>query len=183
MPRAPEIDGLVEGRWGLERARKIARQMEGDRRAVRALVEAMFGEDPELLKRAADVARRITERDAEPLERYADELAGLLAEVPIEESRTRWHLGLVVARVAHTREQRLRAARLMQLLMDEESNVVRCSAVEGIGQLAAVEPSLRAVAEEIITQSLREGTCAMKVRARHAKRRLEKTSGKGRSAA
>jgi len=71
----------------------------------------------------------------------------------------------------------------MQLLMEEESNVVRCSAVEGIGQLAAAEPSLRGVAEEIIAQSLREGTCAMKVRARHAKRRLEKMSGKGRSVA
>jgi hypothetical protein len=160
----------------------VARQIEGDRGAVKALVQALFG-NAELRKRASDVARRITERDAEPLKRYADELAGLLAEVPVEESRTRWHLGLVVARVAHTREQRLRTARLMQLLMEEESNVVRCSAVEGIGQLAAGEPSLRGVAEEMIARSMREGTCAMKARARHAKRRLEKTSGKGRPAA
>jgi hypothetical protein len=183
MSQALDIDRLIEGRWGLERARQAARQIESDRRAVKVLVEAMFGEDPELRKRAADVARRITQRDAEPLQRYADELAGLLAEVPIEESRTRWHLGLVVAHVAHTREQRLRAARLMQLLMEEESNVARCSAVEGIGQLAAVEPSLRGVAEEIIARSLREGTCAMKVSPHHAKRRLEKISAKGRSVA
>jgi hypothetical protein len=138
------------------------------------LVEAMFGEAPEVRKRAADVARRITDGGPEPLERYADELAGLLAEISAEESRTRWHLGLVVARVAHTREQRLRAARLMQLLIEEESNVARCSAVEGIALLASVEVSLRPVAEEIIARALRDGTCAMKVRARHAKRRLEK---------
>jgi hypothetical protein len=134
----------------------------------------MFGEDVEVRKRAADVARRITQSDAAPLERYADEFAGLLAEVPVEESRTRWHLGLVVARVAHTREQRLRAARLMELLMEEESNVARCAAVEGIGVLAAVETSLRGIAEEMIERSLREGTLAMKCRAREAKRRLEK---------
>ena len=54
--------------------------MEGDQRAVKALVEAMFGEDPELRKRAADVVRRITEHNPEPLKPYADELAGLLAE-------------------------------------------------------------------------------------------------------
>ncbi len=157
----------------------MAREIEGDRRAVKALVESMFGEDPEIRKRAADVARRIAKRDSGPLERYADELAGLLAEISVEESRTRWHLGLVVARVAHTREQRLRAARLMQLLIEEESNVARCSAVEGIGMLASEEVSLRPVAEEMITRALREGTCAMKVRARYAKKRLEKA---GRSA-
>jgi hypothetical protein len=134
----------------------------------------MFGDEPELRKRATDVARRITEEDAGPLKRHADELTGLLAEISVEESRTRWHLGLVVARVAHTREQRLRAARLMELLMEEESNVVRCSAVEGIGLLASEEGSLREVAEEMISRALRDGTCAMKARARHAKRRLER---------
>ncbi|HEX7158568.1 MAG TPA: hypothetical protein VF214_06125, partial [Edaphobacter sp.] len=160
-----------------------AREVVASHGGVKALVTAMFEDEPELRKRASDVARRITEHDAEPLEQYADELAGLLAEVPVEESRTRWHLGLVVARVAHTREQRLRAARLMQLLIEEESNVVRCSAVEGIGLLAVGEPSLRGVAEEMITRSRREGTCAMKVRARHARRRLEKASGKRRPVA
>jgi hypothetical protein len=165
---------IRRGVWGLARARETARGIEGDRRAVRALVEVMFEDEPELRKRAADVARRITEKDAGPLERYADELAGLLAEVPVEESRTRWHLGLVVARVAHTREQRLRAARLMELLAEDESNVARCSAVEGIGLLAVGEVSLREVAEEMIERALREGTLAMKCRAREAKRRLEK---------
>ncbi len=165
---------LGEGRWDLARAREAAREIEADRHAVKALVEAMFGDDAEMRKRASDVARRITERDAASLQRYADELAGLLAEVPLEESRTRWHLGLVVARTAHTREQRLRAARLIELLMEDESNVARCSAVEGIGLLAIGEASLRGVAEEMIERALREGTKAMKCRAREAKRRLEK---------
>lgn len=169
---------LREGRWGLARARYVARKVEADRRAVRALVETLFGADAEARKRAADVARRITERDAGPMERYADELAGLLAELPSEESRTRWHLGLVVARVAHTREQRLRAGRLMELLMEDESNVARCSAVEGIGLLAMGEGSLREVAEEMIAKALQEGTPAMKCRAREAKRRMEKADRK-----
>jgi hypothetical protein len=165
------LDG---GRWGLARARQTARDVEGDRRSVKALVATMFGDEAEIRKRAADVARRIVERDAAPLKRYADELAGLLAEVSMEESRTRWHLGLVVAKIAHTREQRLRAARLMELLMEDESNVARCSAVEGIGLLAIEEASLRDVAEEMIERALHEGTLAMKCRARKAKRRMER---------
>jgi hypothetical protein len=62
----------------------------------------------------------------------------------------------------------------MELLMEDESNVARCSAVEGIGLLAMGEASLRGVAEEMIERSLREGTKAMKCRAREAKRRLER---------
>jgi hypothetical protein len=165
---------LRGARWGLARARSLAEEICEDKAAVRALVRELFGEDVEIRKRAADVARRITEVNAAPLEFYADELTGLLAEIPVEESRTRWHLGLVVARVAHTREQRLRAARLMELLMEEESNVARCSAVEGIGLLASEEPSLRGVAADMIARALREGTLAMKNRAKHAKNRLEK---------
>ena len=161
---------LNGGSWGLARAREIARAIEADRPAVKALVQSLFGDDVEIRKRAADVVRRIAERDVTPLERYADELAGLLAEVSVEESRTRWHLGLVVAKVAHTREQRLRAARLMELLMEDQSNVARCSAVEGIGLLSIKETSLREIAEEMIERALREGTLAMKCRAREAKR-------------
>jgi len=154
-------------RWGLSQARVIAGEVGENKAAVGALVRELFGEDIEVRKRAADVARRITEKDGRLLERYADELAGLLETLPVEESRTRWHLGLVVPRVAHTRMQRLRAARTMWLLTEDESNVVRCSAVEGLGLLALQEASLRDEAEEMIERYLREGTTkAMKSRAR-----------------
>ena len=157
---------LRGARWGLPLARSIAEEIGGDKNAVRALVRELFGQDVEVRKRAADVARRITERDGRLLEPYADELTGLLETVPVEESRTRWHLGLVVPRVAHTRVQRLRAARAMSLLAADESNVVRYSAVEGLGLLAVQEASLRDEAEEMIERYLREGTLAMKNRAR-----------------
>jgi hypothetical protein len=62
--------------------------------------------------------------------------------------------------------QRLRAARTMSLLAGDESNVVRCSAVEGLGLLALQEASLRDEAEEMIERFLHEGTKAMKCRAR-----------------
>jgi hypothetical protein len=152
--------------WGLALARRIAGEVGESKAAVRALVRELFGDDAEVRKRAADVARRVTERDGRLLEPYADELAGLLEIMPAEESRTRWHLGLVVPRVAHTRMQRLRAARTMSLLAEDESNVVRCSAVEGLGLLALQEASLRDEAEEMVARFLREGTLAMKNRAR-----------------
>jgi len=146
-------------------------------------VRELFGDEVEVRKRAADVARRITERDAGPLERYADELAGLLESLPPDrESRTRWsrmrwHLGLVVPRVANTRERRMRAARVMSLLAEDESNAVRCSAVEGLGTLALKEPSLRDEAEAMADQYLWDGTKAMKSRARAVRKMLGKKYG------
>ena len=163
--------GLRSSAWGLGRARAIAAEIGGDKAGVRALVRELFGDDAEVRKRAADVARRITDKDGRLLEGYADELAGLLETMPPEESRTRWHLGLVVPRVAHTQAQRLRAARTMWLLTEDESNAVRCSAVEGLGLLALREPSLRDEAEEMVERYLREGaTKAMKCRARGIQR-------------
>ena len=162
-------------RWGLALARSIAAEIVESKAGVNALVHELFGEDIEVRKRAADVARRITELDGTLLEPYADELAGLLETLPPEESRTRWHLGLVVPRVAHTRMQRLRAARTMSLLAEDESNVVRCSAVEGLGLLALQEPSLRDEAEEMIERYLREGTKAMKSRSRAVQRMWAKS--------
>src|ERR1700722_692963 len=161
-------------RGGLPLARTIAEEIAGDKAAIRTLVRKLLGEDVEVRKRAADVARRVSERDVRLLEPYADELAGLLETLPASESRTRWHLGLVVPRVAHTRMQRLRAARTMSLLAGDESNVVRCSAVEGLGLLALQEASLRDEAEEMIERFLREGTKAMKCRARYVERKLMK---------
>jgi hypothetical protein len=168
---------LRRGRWDLGRAREMARSVEGSVGGVRELVKVLFGVDVELRKRAADVARRLTERDPAPLARYADELAGLLAELPVEESRTRWHVGLVVPRVARTREQRLRAAGLMGLLEQDESNVVRCSAVEGMGELAVAEESLRDEAEEMVERFLRGATLAMRSRAKAVRKMLAKRYG------
>jgi hypothetical protein len=161
---------LRGAKWSLSLAQAIAAESGGDKVAVRALVRELFGEDVDVRKRAADVARRMTEADGSLLERYADELAGLLETLPVEESRTRWHLGLVVPRVACTCAQRLRAARTMSLLAEDGSNVVRCSAVEGMGLLALQEPSLRDEAEEMVERYLREGTVAMKSRARGVQR-------------
>jgi HEAT repeat protein len=166
---------LRSSAWGLGRARTIAEEIGGDKAGVRALVRELFGENVEVRKRAADVARRITDRDGGLLESYADELAGLLETLPVEEARTRWHLGLVVPRVAHTRMQRLRAARTMGLLTQDESNVVRCSAVEGLGLLAMREASLRDEAEEMVARYLQEGTLAMKNRARTVMRMWAKS--------
>jgi len=61
----------------------------------------------------------------------------------------------------------------MELLAQNESNVVRCSAVEGLTLLACDEPELRHSAEGTVMRALREGTPAERCRARQGRRRMD----------
>ena len=175
----PVREMLAQGTWGLARARAVAAEIGGSARELKALVGVLFGEDVEIAEAGGGYGAADYGSGSGAAERYADELAGLLEGLPVEESRTRWHLGLVVPRVANTRERRIRAARVMSLLDEDESNVVRCSAVEGLGSLALNEASLRDEADAMVERFLWDGTTkAMKSRARAAKRRLEKVGRK-----
>ncbi|HEY3988617.1 MAG TPA: hypothetical protein VGM02_04905 [Acidobacteriaceae bacterium] len=165
--------------WGLDVARTQARRLlaqKDQHRTARYLVAAMATNDPEQRVRAADVARRITERDTDFLAPHASELASILADTPLSESRARWHLGLVVARSARTPQQIRFAAEILWQLAEDKGNVVRCSAVEGLGLLARRDPSLRNMVEPFLHQALATGTCAMQVRARDALARFESPS-------
>jgi hypothetical protein len=166
------LDLLKANCWGLHAARALAHHLlaqKDRRRTARQLVSALITNNPEQRVRAADVARRITEKDIEFLAPHAAALASILAETPIRESRARWHLGIVVARSARTPQQSRLAAEILWQLSEDKSNVVRCSAVEGLGLLARRDRSLRSTVEPYLHQTLVTGTppCAS-ARATHS---------------
>jgi hypothetical protein len=167
--------------WGLDEARAQAQRLlaqQDRRRAARQLVAAISTTNSDQRVRAADVARRISERDIDLLAPHAAEIASILAETPIAESRTRWHLGLVAARSARTSQQIRLAAEILWQLAEDKSNVVRCSAVEGLGLLARRDASLRGTVEPFLHQALQTGTPAMRVRARNALCWLQSSAAK-----
>jgi hypothetical protein len=59
-------------------------------------------------------------------------------------------------------------------MTEDESNAVRCAAMEGMATLALNEPSQREEAEALVEQFLWNGTPAMKARARQMQKRLTK---------
>ena len=158
--------------WGLAEARRTAAGILASPKLLKPLLRALFGRDPILRHHAADTARRITEQQPGLLIPHADRLLGLFSEIGPKESgenwRTRAHLGLVIARVTQSRAHRLRAAGLLMPLYYDPSNVVRCTAVEGLGLLAYREPSLRPQLQPLIEEALATGTTAMQCRARDA---------------
>jgi HEAT repeat protein len=158
--------------WGLAAARRAAAVVIDDPRQAKALAAALFSSDPELRRHAADAARRVTEQRPELLDPYAERVLGALAASAGDDWRMLAHTGLVAARIAHTRAQRLRAAGLLHRLLDDPSNVVRCTALEGLGLLAARLPELRQDVEPILEAAAATATPAMRSRARAALARL-----------
>ena len=158
--------------WGLAHARRAAAQIITDPQLLKPLLRCLFSGNSALCHHAADTARRIAERRPELLAPHTERLLGLFSEIGPKEAgdnwRTRAHLGLVVARIARTRAQRLRAAGLLMPLYYDPSNVVRCTAVEGLGLLAHREPGLRSRVLPLIEEALATGTLAMQCRARDA---------------
>lgn len=170
---------LAQSHFSLEVARAAAAVVLDDPKQVRTLMKALFSDNAILRCRAADVARRITERDRELLARYAQELTGILAELPQGENRTRWHLALVAARSARTGAEVRRCAAILWSMARDPSNVVRCSVIEGFAELALLDQSLQAQAEQLIEAALLNGTTAMICRARHAMKKLARVGLKG----
>ncbi|HZD51108.1 MAG TPA: hypothetical protein VE178_20375 [Silvibacterium sp.] len=164
--------------WGLADAHRGAAQVLADAPLLKVLLRALFSGNRVLRHHASDTARRITEKRPELLAPYTERLLGLFSETGPKEAgdnwRTRAHLGLVVARIAQSRAQRLRAAGLLMPLYYDPSNVVRCSAVEGLGLLAHREPSLRAQIQPLLDEALATGTLAMQCRARDALKLLSR---------
>jgi hypothetical protein len=162
--------------WGLADAQYAAAQIIARPELLRSLLRLLFSGDRILRHHASDTARRITEKRPELLTPHTDRLLGLFSESAPKSAgdnwRTRAHLGLVVARIAQSRVHRLRAAGLLMPLYYDPSNVVRCSAVEGLGLLAHRDPGLRAQIEPLLEEALKTGTLAMQCRARDALRRL-----------
>lgn len=166
--------GLAGGAWGLPRAKEAAAKILAKPALVKRLIEALLSDDVTLRWHAADTARRVCEREPILLSAYADEIIGVFSESSEDNWRARAHLGLVAARVARSRSERLRVAGLLMPLYHDPSNVVRCTAIEGLGILARHEASLRPQFEAIAEEALVTGTLAMKDRARHGLARLDR---------
>ena len=164
--------GLAEGGWGLRRAQTAAAKTLENPGLIKPLLKALLSGDGALRQRASDTARRITEKQPSLLQPHAEAVIGVFSQSDNDNWRTRAHLGLVAARIAHTRAQRLRVAGLLMPLYYDPSNVVRCTAIEGLGLLARREPSLRLQFEPLAEEALATGTLAMQNRARHALTRL-----------
>ncbi|HXZ28330.1 MAG TPA: hypothetical protein VEG08_10075 [Terriglobales bacterium] len=171
--RAKDILRLLGGgdRRSLGRCEEVAAMVARQPRLLSALMAGLWSEDLVVRMRAADAIEKVTRAAPGLLRRYKRELLGLLAEA--EQAEVRWHLAAMVPRLPLSPAECRHAASLLQLYLDDRSSIVKTFALQGLSDLAQQEPSLRGSVLELLRQSVRNGTPAMKARSRKLLARLE----------
>ena len=136
------------------------------RTAIRDLMKELLSGSPFACRCAADLARRVSAREPGILRKYADVFIDLIAELPQDQWQTRGYVTLAAALNASTHVQRMRLAFLVRAMIDDERIALRAIALEAFAILAVAEPELRQEVMLLLELSRRDGTFAMRSRAR-----------------
>ena len=132
------------------------------------LVELLWDDNVAVSNRAADVLERITREPSPALQRAVEALSGELIGL-LEEARAaklRWNLALTIPRLTLKGPECFRVAATLTGWLDDESSVVKTSALHGLADLARKEPSLITGVVDSLRMAERSGTPAMRARSR-----------------
>jgi hypothetical protein len=138
------------------------------------LIAGFWFKDPFVRMRAADAVEKVTRTNPELLRPYKKELLGLLADA--KEQELRWHLAVMVPRLSLTLMERQRVISLLNSYLEDRSSIVKTFALQGLADLAHDDPAIRPSVIEILRESARSGTPAMKARSRKLLSHLERSS-------
>jgi hypothetical protein len=165
MARNKLKDWLEGGdRRSIGRANEVAALVLRVPRRFSELIGFLWSDDPIVRMRAADAAEKISVQNPGLLAPFKAELLGLLFEV--DQQELRWHLALMIPRLALTKKERQRAAEGLRRYLEDRSSIVKTFALQGLTELAAVDRSLLPEVREILEAAEHAGTPAMQARAR-----------------
>jgi len=173
MPRG-RIQAQLKGgdRRSIGRSNQIVSLVLRQPRQFPQLMKCLWSENPVVRMRAADAAEKISSQKPELLRHYKEELLGLLEETTQQEMR--WHLAALIPRLPLTEGEIGRAWAALTRYLNDRSSIVKTFALQGLADLARLDPALRESAKNLIEDAARAGTAAMKARARKLLRVMEK---------
>jgi hypothetical protein len=171
--RRQSIAAMLKGgdRRSIGKANQIAQLISSDPQRFAELFKCLWDEDPIARIRAADAAEKVTVMRPELLNPHKREMLSLLGEA--EQIELRWHLALMVPRLALSGPERERAAAALQRYLEDRSSIVKTFALQGLADLARQDLRLREPVRRTLEESLRTGTAAMKARARKLLKELQ----------
>jgi hypothetical protein len=173
MPRK-HILALLRGgdKRSIGRANQVAAMVSADRRLFAELIEGLWADDPLIRMRTADAAEKVTRSNPELLAPFQKELLGLLKETTQQELR--WHVAAMIPRLPLNPQQRRLVASVLSEYLEDHSSIVKTFALQALADLAEDDSDLRSKVLETLRQAVRNGTPAMKARARKLLLRLER---------
>ncbi len=159
-------------RRSIGRSDQVAAIVSKDPELFPKLVAGLWSEDPIVRMRAADASEKVTRTNREILQPYKKELLGLMAEAG--EQELRWHLAVMVPRLQLSPKERKLAASLLNGYLGDRSSIAKTFALQGLADLARDDASIRPGVIEVLRESTRNGTPAMKARSRKLLAHLER---------
>jgi hypothetical protein len=121
--------------------------------------------------RAADAAEKVSLRRPDLLKPFKAKLLRMLGEVTQQELR--WHLAQMIPRLRLSKKDRGRAASVFRLYLNDQSSIVKTSAMQGLADLACTDDEMRDL-QELLTTLTDVGTAAMRARGRKLLQQLER---------
>jgi hypothetical protein len=174
MPKSNILERLKGGDpRSIGRVDEVAAAVSNDLALFPVLMKGWWSEDSLVRMRTADATEKITRNQPDLLGRYKKELLGLMAEA--KEQELRWHLAAMVPRLPLDVTERRVVTSLLRNYLEDKSSIVKTFALQALADLASVHPSMQAEVIELLRQSARSGTPAMKVRSRKLLLRLDQS--------
>jgi hypothetical protein len=136
------------------------------------LIAGLWSENPLVRMRAADATEKVARKNRELLRPYKKELLRLIAEG--KEQELRWHLAVMVPRLPLNAKEQQLAISMLNGYLEDRSSIVKTFALQGLADLAQADPSIRPKVLEVLRESTRTGTPAMKARSRKLLIHLER---------
>ncbi len=98
-------------------------------------------------------------------------LLGLLTEVTLKKSR--WNLAILMGRLPLTVAEARRVAAFLEPWLEDSSSIIKTAALQGLADMARMDPSLLPGVLDVLRIRGRSGTPAMRARTRHLLAALE----------
>jgi HEAT repeat protein len=158
---------MLEGpdRRSIGRANEAARAILGRQCDCRHAITLLFDDDPLVRMRAADALEKASAQDTRLIGPFRRELVDLLCQT--EQPEMRWHLAQMVPRLPLEAALRKRAIVALKRYLDDRSSIVRTWALDSLARIATGNPGLEEEVWDLLQNAERNGTSAMKARARH----------------
>jgi HEAT repeat protein len=159
------LDKLAGGdRRSIGRAAEVVADVLDDPGLFDAVFWGMLHADPVVRMRAADVVEKVTRERSGYLQPYRAALLGEVARVPQQE--VRWHVAQMLPRLALEPGERAQVVQLLLGYLQDESKIVKTSAMQALADLAAEEPRLQARVIPLVEELVRTGSPAVQSRGR-----------------
>ncbi len=151
-------------RRSIGRVPHVLKLLAADPRGIGSLVAALVDSDPRVCMRAADALEKATLRDSAPLQAHKQFLLRLAGSSRQQE--VRWHLAQLLPRLKLRPAERKTAALTLRSYLADRSGIVRTFALQGMTDLASQDAALKPLARHWLRWAAREGTPAMRARAK-----------------